>query len=222
MPRSTEPSRCDDLLNGQNAENLRLELVRLLTRRSGDRVLAEDLAQEALVHVLGGLPRFRGAAALRTWARRIALNVWRDYHRRRVLNPTARAAAGDGFSVSALLDSLSPAEPTLSPPDAYDRHATHNCLLDAARQLPLVERGILLLHDFGNVPLGQAAEELGCSVGTARVRLHRARRHLAEICRGECIDEAGPEGAILCTPRDAPISSRRKEEVRKLPRKRRR
>jgi DNA-directed RNA polymerase specialized sigma24 family protein len=45
-------------------------MVRWLARRTGNTDLADDLAQEAFVHLLRGLPRYRGAAALTTWARR--------------------------------------------------------------------------------------------------------------------------------------------------------
>ena len=188
-------------LDEQTAERLRADLVGVLARRTGDPVLAQDLAQEALLHVLRGLPRFRGAAALRTWARRIAINVWRDHVRDRATSPAARAAQGDEFSVAALLDALGPT--ALAPPaeEVHDRRTTHDCLLDAVRTLPLAARRLILLHDFGEMPIEQAAAVLGSSVGTAKVRLHRARRRVAEICRAECMSEIGLDGTTLCTPK---------------------
>jgi RNA polymerase sigma-70 factor (ECF subfamily) len=195
-------------LEGASAEErLRVELIGYLMRRARDRTLAEDLAQEALVHVVQGLPKFRGAAALRTWARRIAQNVWRDHLRRRAASPAQRAADGDPFSVSALLDSIGPA-PALLPDHAYDRQVTHDCLIAAARRLPVAERSIILLHDLGAVPLERAAASLGCSVGAAKVRLHRARRRLAALCQAECMSESGPDGTTLCSPIPAAASSR--------------
>src|SRR5512135_3503846 len=90
-------------------QQLREDLARFLRRRtSGDAALAEDLAQESLVHVLRGYPQFRRTAALRTWARRIAANVWRDHMRRLASSPVERAATGDAFSVVAILDALIP------------------------------------------------------------------------------------------------------------------
>jgi RNA polymerase sigma-70 factor (ECF subfamily) len=196
----TRPSNTA-LLDGKAAERLRADLVGLLARRTGDPVLAQDLAQETMLRVLRGLPRFRGAATLRTWARRIALNVWRDNLRDRAANPAVRAAQGDQFSVDALLDSLGPAAPVPRVEDVRDRRATHACLLDAVRKLPLAARRLILLHDFGEMPLDQAAALLGCSAATAKVRLHRARRRVAETCRTECVVEAGLDGTTLCTPK---------------------
>lgn len=179
-------------LDAQAAARLRAVLVRCLVRRTHDSALAEDLAQEALVHVLRGLPRYRGAATLDTWARRIGLNVWRDHLRRTAARPAE-------LSVPALLDALGPfAAP--GPEDAHDRRVTHDCLLEAAREIPLAARRVLL-DDFGEMSLERVAAALGCSVGTAKVRLHRARRRLAEVCRANCACEPGTGGTPLCTPK---------------------
>jgi RNA polymerase sigma-70 factor (ECF subfamily) len=188
-------------LDGATSERLRAELLAYLTRRAGDRTLAEDLVQEAMVRVVRGRPGSRGVADLGAWARRVGLNVWRDHLRHRAASPAERAAAGDAFSVGALLDSIGPAAPAPMPEEAYDRRVTHDCLIAAARRLPLAEREIVLLHDLGAVPLEQAARSLGCSVGTAKVRLHRGRRRLVALCRADCSSEAGIDGTTLCTPR---------------------
>jgi RNA polymerase sigma-70 factor (ECF subfamily) len=186
---------------------LRNDLVRFLTRRTGgDAALAEDLAQESLVHVLRALPQFRGGATLHTWARRIAVNVWRDHMRRQAASPVERAAAGEAFSVAALLDALAPGKPAPDPELTPDQKATHSCLLEAVRQLPLDRRRVVLLHDFAEMPLDEVAKALDCSVNAAKVRLHRARRQLAEICRAECECDSGPAGTLLCSPK---VSSRR-------------
>ena len=182
-------------------QRLRVDLVRFLARRTRDQALAEDLAQEALTRVLVALPRFHGAASLRTWARQIALNLWRDHLRRRSASPVAKAAAGDVFSVSALLDTIGPTPPAPDPGDVHDRQATHECLMQAARQLPPAEREVVVLHDLQGVPIEVAALTLGCSVGTAKVRLHRARRRLAQLCRDECVSDADTGGLTTCTPK---------------------
>jgi RNA polymerase sigma-70 factor (ECF subfamily) len=191
-------------LDPETAAALRQELARWLARRTGDDALADDLAQEAFVHLLRGLPRYRGAATLRTWARRIALNVWRDHLRRTAARPEGHV----GLSVSALLDAL---EPPVQPDRvemAHDQHVTHECLLEATRQVPPGPRRVLLLHDFGDMPLEQIAAALGCSTATARVRLHRARRRLGEVCRAECACEPATDGTPVCEPRRPKRSSK--------------
>jgi RNA polymerase sigma-70 factor (ECF subfamily) len=201
------PRNAPTNLDAAVVQQLRDDLVRFLRRRtSGDAALAEDLAQESLVHALRGYSQFRGAAALRTWARRIAANVWRDHLRRLASNPVERAAAGDAFSVAAILDALTPEGTVPGPDTTPDQAATHTCLLDAVHQLPLNQRRVVLLHDLGDMPLDEVARVLGCSAGTAKVRLHRARRQLGEICRAECESDTAPGGTLLCSPK---VSSRR-------------
>ncbi len=53
-------------------------------RLLGDRDLAQDAAQDALVSALNALGRFRGEASFRTWILRIALNSARSLLRRRL------------------------------------------------------------------------------------------------------------------------------------------
>jgi len=194
-------------LDPETAAGLRKELVRWLARRAGNADLADDLAQEAFVHLLRGLPRYRGAAALTTWARRIALNVWRDHLRRAAARPEGHVEV----SVSALLDAL---EPPLQPDRveaAHDQQITHECLLAATRQVPPGPRRVLLLHDFGDMPLEQVAAALGCSTATARVRLHRARRRLREVCRADCACEPATDGTPVCAPKSPKRSSQARD-----------
>lgn len=193
-PSKREPSAG---LDPETAATLRKDLVRWLARRAGNADLADDLAQEAFVHLLRGLSRYRGAAALTTWARRIALNVWRDHLRRTAARPEGHAE----ISVSALLDALEPPVQPDRVEAVHDRQVTHECLLAATRQVPPGTRRVLLLHDFGDMPLEQVATALGCSTATARVRLHRARRRLRDVCRADCACEPATDGTPVCAPK---------------------
>ena len=55
----------------------------------------------------------------------------------------------------------------------------------------------------GTVPYAQeqVAEVMGSSVGATKVRLHRARKRFAEICRTECEQFYNEEGILSCQPR---------------------
>jgi RNA polymerase sigma-70 factor (ECF subfamily) len=182
-------------LGDRRAQRLRRELLTHLTHQTGDPSLAEDLAQETLAKVLAGLPSFRGDSDLRTWAYRIADNVWRDYLRRRATTPES-GGGRDELSVFAVLESLDP-----SPSETdYDRQRTRECLLDAVTQLPVGERRVVLLHEFGDMPVREIAATLGCSLEAAKQRLRRGRRRLARICRAECRPDTADDGAALCSP----------------------
>jgi RNA polymerase sigma-70 factor (ECF subfamily) len=95
---------------------------------------------------------------------------------------------------------------------AHDQQVTHECLLDATRKVPPGPRRVLLLHDFGDMALEQIAAALGCSTATARVRLHRARRRLSEVCRADCAGESAADGTPVCTPKKPQRSSKERAE----------
>ncbi len=193
-PVSKSPGR--PALDDEQAEVLRRELMSFLSRKAGEPALVEDLTQEALAKVLAGIEGFRGDAALKTWARRIAENVWRDYLRRRQAKPADSGAAQSDLSVLEALD-------TPDPEESHDLRVTRECLLDAVKQLPLGERSVVLLHEFGDVPLPQVADALGCTIDAAKQRLHRGRRRLADICRSDCASDTTDDGAALCSPRQS-------------------
>jgi RNA polymerase sigma factor (sigma-70 family) len=52
----------------------------------------------------------------------------------------------------------------------------------AFRTLPEADRELLALVGWEGLDPGQAAEVLGCSRNAVRIRLHRARRRLADAC----------------------------------------
>jgi RNA polymerase sigma-70 factor (ECF subfamily) len=57
--------------------------LRLAVRLTGSPEAAEEIVQEALVHVARSWRTFRGQAQFRTWLSRIVINVFRDQLRHR-------------------------------------------------------------------------------------------------------------------------------------------
>ena len=184
-------------LDPEAARRLRSDLVATLLRRTRDPVLAEDLAQQTFVQLLRGLPRFRGRATLRTWAHRIADNVWHDHLRREAVRASDQRS--EETTAASAKPQSAPLEP--DPEELQDRRATHACLVAATDDLSPETRRLLVLHDFEDTPLERAADLVGSSYGAAKVRLHRARRHVAERCREECEPDVGPDGSLLCAPK---------------------
>ena len=104
-------------------------------------------------------------------------------------------------SIVEARESLLPGPVRESPDRAFDEQATRACLLDAVERLPPCERGAILAYEFGDKPLTRTAAELNCSLGAAKVRVHRGRHRLSEICRAECVEQTTAEGDVLCAPR---------------------
>ena len=62
----------------------------------------------------------------------------------------------------------------------------------AVLQLPARQRAVVVLHYLDDLPVSEVAAVLGCSEGTVKTHLHRARRALAGTL-GEPIGEEEPD-----------------------------
>jgi len=133
---------------------------------------ADDAAQEALLQVFRDLRTLREPAALRGWARRIAVRE-AVRHAQRARGERARAAG---------LDAQLPA-PRSDPALAPDVRAV-------LAQLAPEQRAILVLRDLEGLSEQEAAEQLGLAKGTVKSRLFRAREAFALRWRGGSGDES--------------------------------
>jgi RNA polymerase sigma-70 factor (ECF subfamily) len=140
-------------------------LLRFLSRHTGGRDV-DDLYQETWLRAVRAAPRFDRRRRFSTWLFQIALNLARDWHRRRPPEPADAAEGSDGASAP--------------PRDAVDAALDVERLLAA---LPEAQRTVVVLrycHDLGE---GEVAEILGCPRGTVKSRLHHAMARLAALAR---------------------------------------
>ncbi len=113
-----------------------------------------DAAQEALIAVFTSLRSLREPEALHGWVRRIAV-----HEAVRVAKRAGRARP------SELADLPQPGDPQLEAD-----------IGDVLRRLSPEHRAILVLRDLEGYSEAEAASLLDLEVGTAKSRLHRARR----------------------------------------------
>jgi len=138
-----------------------------LTCAGGRRVEAEDILQMAYLSIVEGNARFAGRSSLRTWLfaviRNTASSRWR--RTRRSLQAIARIAT------------FAP------PPDAFvepESAIGGGRVLAALQSLPRRQGQVLDLVFYRDLPIAEAAEILGVSVGTARVHYERGKAALRE------------------------------------------
>jgi RNA polymerase sigma-70 factor (ECF subfamily) len=62
----------------------------------------------------------------------------------------------------------------------------NSCVREVIDSLPEDYRTALVLHDLEGHTAAQVAEIAGCSLATAKIRIHRARRRLKEALDQEC------------------------------------
>jgi len=137
-------------------------LVRLAFGLTGDRWLAEDLAQTALARAYVAWRRVSQADDPDAYLRRILVNAsHRRFRRRRVTEQP-----GDP-----------PETPVEGPADLVGDRAA---LLAALHELPLRQRAVIVLRYWEDLTDAQIAATLGCSPGTVRSQLSRALAKLRD------------------------------------------
>ena len=132
-----------------------------------DRQAAEDLTQETYLRALPALRRYEGRASLRTWLLSIARRVCADHLR--IKKRRGLVLVGGNTDQGELVRDL-PADEvggTVAAQDVLDR-------LEPER------REAFVLTQLIGLPYAEAAEVVGCPIGTIRSRVARARADLIE------------------------------------------
>lgn len=124
---------------------------------SGSRSAAEELAQEAFAAAHARWPQVQSMVDPGAWVRRVAMNKARSAFRRH----QAELRALGRFKAQRQL----PAEL----PEAHD------AFWRAVRSLPSKQAMAVALHYADDRSIEEIAAVLGCSPGTVKTHLHRAR-----------------------------------------------
>jgi RNA polymerase sigma-70 factor (ECF subfamily) len=130
-----------------------------------DRQVAEDLTQETYLRALPALARFEGRSSLRTWLLSITRRVCADHLRTK--KRRGLVLVGEDTDLAALERDV-PADEvggTVAAQDVLDR-------LEPER------REAFVLTQLIGLPYAEAAEVVGCPIGTIRSRVARARADL--------------------------------------------
>jgi RNA polymerase sigma-70 factor, ECF subfamily len=137
-------------------------------RMIGNSAEAEDLTQDVFLNVFRKLGTFRGQSALTTWLYRVTVNQvlmhFRKNHvRKEQLTEDGEMPSGIMFDRNRINRS-----------SVLDRLA----LDEAIMQLPHGYRLVFVLHDVEGLEHSEIASVLGCSIGTSKSQLHRARMRM--------------------------------------------
>jgi RNA polymerase sigma-70 factor (ECF subfamily) len=145
----------------------------LACRYTYDPVAAEDLLQDVFIRVFTHLGDVRDVATMSAWVYRIALNTCYSYLRSKKLRsrtmiPLSAIEGGPGEAV-------------------YDAHETElrKPIEEALRDLPARLRSVFVLHDVDGFKHGEISRILGCSVGTSKSQLFKARMRIRERLKGK-------------------------------------
>lgn len=159
----------------------------LCLRMTGNPDDAEDLTQETFIRIYQKLDTFRGESAFCTWLRRIAINV--------VLLRFQKAS----WRRETPIEQLYTPESTWDCPHRMEFGKADGRLLEtvdrislerAIEQLPPGFKAVLILHDIEGYEHVEISQLMGCSVGTSKSQLHKARLKMRELLGLEAIEES--------------------------------
>jgi RNA polymerase sigma-70 factor (ECF subfamily) len=149
-------------------------VISLIARMTGDRALAEDLAQETFVKAFRSLAAFDTTRRLSSWLFRIAHNTAIDAMRRSAPPP---ASIDEAHSASARLNETA----TPPVPDPVERQELGRALEAALAELRSDQRAAIVLRYEQGLSFDEIGTVLGVPEGTARSHVHRARKELARL-----------------------------------------
>jgi RNA polymerase sigma-70 factor, ECF subfamily len=141
--------------------------ARRLARDGAD---ADDLVQETLLRAFRFWDRFAADSHLRAWLHRILRNAFVNEYRRRTREREVLQQARTAFEVVAVECESQAGDDDLD-----------GSLSGALAALPEEYRAVLWTVAVDDASYREAAERLGCPVGTVMSRLHRARRGMRTL-----------------------------------------
>jgi len=177
-------SKKDEVKGGQNTsvgqtlpfeEIFQLHHRRVYTlclRMTGNAAEAEDLTQDVFVQVFRKLGSFRGESAFTTWLHRLAVNQVLMHFRKNHVRK--EQLTEDGEFPGIMID-----QNKFNRPPVLDRLALNEAIV----QLPHGYRMVFVLHDVEGLDHNEIASLLGCSIGTSKSQLYRARMRLRLLLR---------------------------------------
>jgi RNA polymerase sigma-70 factor (ECF subfamily) len=145
----------------------------LCLRMIGNSAEAEDLTQDVFVQVFRKLGSFRGESAFTTWLHRLTVNQVLMHFRKKHVRNEQLTEDGE-MPVEIMID-----RNRLNRSPVLDRVA----LDEAIVRLPRGYRIVFVLHDVEGLDHNEIASLLGCSIGTSKSQLYRARMRMRVLLR---------------------------------------
>ncbi|MGI8642228.1 MAG: RNA polymerase sigma factor [Pyrinomonadaceae bacterium] len=132
---------------------------------------AEDLTQDVFIQLHRKIGSFRGDSAFTTWLHRLTVNQVLMHFRKR--NVKFEKTTEEGETPVQIVSGTQ--NPRKMP--VVDKIAIEN----AIEKLPNGYRNVFVLHDVEGYEHEEVARILGCSVGTSKSQLHKARLKLRKL-----------------------------------------
>ena|SRR5688572_15105456 len=153
---------------GELYERHKPRVYAVCTRMTRNPAEADDLTQEVFLSLVHKIGSYRGESQFTTWLHRLTVNCVLMYFRR----PSRRESTfSDLEDVVAIAPRLTTPLQPAHLPDLIAVRA-------AIAQLPLHRRAVFVMFEIAGYEHEEIGKLLGCSAGTSKSQLHRARATL--------------------------------------------
>ena len=166
---------------------------------------ADDVAQEVFIKIGRSLESLADPSKLASWVYAITLNTVRDVarkHSSRKERQTSCAGLGQGDGEGDDLLSRVPDSRSPTPEEAAMRGEMLACYLDYVEALPANYLDVYMLSEFDELSNEDIGRRLSITVGTVKIRLHRARTKLFEQLRRDCQCYTSERGDLMARLKD--------------------
>lgn len=158
-------------------------IYNIALRMAANQDDAEDMTQEIMIKIFRSLGSFKGNSKFSTWIYRVAVNTCLDELKKKKnkkhLSLDAEISGDDGESQIEIKDD-SP-----SPEKLAEQNELRDMVASAVKLLSDEHRAVIVLRDIRGMSYSEIAEILGCSDGTVKSRISRARAQLKMILEKE-------------------------------------
>ena len=159
-------------------------MLRFARRKIRDEALAEDTVQDALLAALSARHSFQGQSAVRTWLIGILNHKIQDAFRRETRYVKLDVPGDEGAEAEDRLELAASEQPGTADDDdplqEVARRRMHAALIDEVERLPDGLRSVFMMQAIEGVATAEVCEKLNITEANVWVRLHRARKRLAE------------------------------------------
>jgi len=171
------------------------KMIRIYLARYVNETVAEDLTQDVFVKASNNLEKFRGDSSIKTWIYRIATNVAKDFLKSKAFKASIR-------QVPILETELEEYDhffnSNISIEDNFEATKMNECIKEFIHRLPINYSAVLVLSELEEMNTKEISNIMKLSIGTVKVRLHRARARLKKELEMGCNISTNSDNKMEC------------------------
>lgn len=154
-------------------------LINFFYRFVGDKIEAEDLAQEAFLRIYRYRHNYKPKAKLSTWIYCIAKNIALNELRRRATHRAASLEETIDAEDSEIKIQFADTTQNL-PSQELEKKELENIIKKAIDSLPIHQKTAIILRRFEEFSYEEIAQIMKCSISAVKSLLNRAKENLKE------------------------------------------